>query len=91
VRWLPAHRPKGFRVDSPQGRVGFVEEVRYATRCDRPDVIAVRAGLLGRLLLILPVEEVAEILPERSWSSYIARRARRRRNQRIEANGRWRP
>jgi hypothetical protein len=26
-------------------------------------VIAVRAGLLGRLLLIVPVEEVAEILP----------------------------
>jgi hypothetical protein len=54
---------EGFRVDSPQGRVGFVEEVRYATRCDRPDVIAVRAGLLGRLLLVLPVDEVAEILP----------------------------
>jgi hypothetical protein len=59
--WL--RRCEGFRVDSPQGRVGFVEEVRYATRCDRPDVIAVRAGLLGRLLLILPVGEVAEILP----------------------------
>jgi len=59
--WL--RRCEGFRVESPQGRVGFVEEVRYATRCDRPDVIAVRAGLLGRLLLILPVGEVAEILP----------------------------
>jgi hypothetical protein len=56
-------RCEGFRVDSPQGRVGFVEEVRYASRCDRPDLIAVRVGLLGRLLLILPVEEVAEILP----------------------------
>jgi hypothetical protein len=42
---------------------GFVEEVRYASRCDRPDVIAVRVGLLGRLLLILPVGEVAEIIP----------------------------
>jgi hypothetical protein len=59
--WL--RRCEGFRVDSPQGRVGFVAEVRYATRCDRPDVIAVRAGLLGRLLLILPVGEVAGILP----------------------------
>jgi hypothetical protein len=59
--WL--RRCEGFRVDSPQGRVGFVEEVRYATRCDRPDLIAVRAGLLGRRLLILPVAEVAEILP----------------------------
>jgi hypothetical protein len=37
--------------------------VRYASRCDRPDLIAVRVGLLGRLLLIFPVGEVAEILP----------------------------
>jgi hypothetical protein len=59
--WL--RRCEGFRVDAPQGRVGFVEEVRYASRCDRPDVIAVRAGFLGRLLLIVPVGEVAEILP----------------------------
>ena len=29
----------------------------------RPDVLAVRAGLLGRLLLIVPVEQVAEIVP----------------------------
>jgi hypothetical protein len=61
--WL--RRCHGFRVDSPEGRVGFVEEVRYASRCDRPDVIAVRAGLLGRLLLIVPVAEVAWILPGR--------------------------
>ena len=59
--WL--RRCEGFRVDAPQGRVGFVEEVRYASRCDRPDAIAVRVGLLGRLLLIIPVGEVAEILP----------------------------
>jgi hypothetical protein len=53
---------RGFRV--AHGRVGFVEEVRYASRFDRPDVIAVRAGLLGRLLLIVPVGEIAEILPK---------------------------
>jgi hypothetical protein len=60
--WL--RRCQGFRVDAPQGRVGFVEEVRYASRCDRPDAIAVRAGRFGRLLLLIPVGEVAEILPE---------------------------
>src|SRR5215213_2251004 len=59
--WL--RRCEGFRVDAPPRRVGFVEEVRYASRCDRPDVIAVGVGLLSRLLLILPVGEVAEILP----------------------------
>jgi hypothetical protein len=61
--WL--RRCQGFRVDSPDGRVGVVEEVLYASRCDRPDVIAVRAGLLGRLLRIVPVAEVAWILPGR--------------------------
>src|SRR5262245_9681441 len=61
--WL--RRCEGFRVDAPpQGRVGFVEEVRYASSCDRPDVVAIRAGLFGRLLLILPVAEVAQIIPE---------------------------
>jgi hypothetical protein len=58
--WL--RRCDGFRVDSPEGRVGVVREVRYASRCDRPDVIAVRAGL-GRRLLIVPVGDVAWILP----------------------------
>lgn len=35
--------------------------MRYASR---PDLIAVRAGRFGKLLLIIPVGEVAEILPE---------------------------
>src|SRR5215831_343675 len=59
--WL--RRCEGFRVDSPHGRVGFVEELRYLSRLDRPDAIAVRAGLLGRLLLIVPVAEIEEIRP----------------------------
>jgi hypothetical protein len=60
--WLG--RCQGFRVDS-HGRVGVVEEVRYASRCDRPDVIVVRPGRLRGVLLIVPVEEVAEIFPGR--------------------------
>lgn len=54
-------RCQGFRVDSPEGRVGFVEEVRFRSRVDRPDVLAVRAGRVGRHLLIVPVDEVADI------------------------------
>ena len=57
--WLG--RCQGFRVDSPHRRVGVVEEVRYASRCDRRDVIAVRPRRLHGLLFIVPVEEVAEI------------------------------
>jgi hypothetical protein len=61
--WLG--RCQGFRVDSPHRRVGVVEEVRYASRCDRRDVIAVRPRRLHGLLFIVPVEEVAEIFPGR--------------------------
>jgi hypothetical protein len=61
--WLG--RCQGFRVDSPHRRLGVVEEVRYASRCDRPDVIAVRPRRLRGLLFIVPVEEVAEIFPGR--------------------------
>jgi hypothetical protein len=53
-------RCEGFRVDSPQGRVGVVQELQFRSRIDRPDALAVRKGFLGRLLLI-PVDEVAEV------------------------------
>lgn len=59
--WL--RRCEGFQVDSPHGRVGFVVELRFGSSLERPDAIAIRAGLLGRLLLIVPVEEIDEILP----------------------------
>ena len=57
-------RCQGFRVDSPQGRIGFVRELRFASRQDRPDLLAVRAGLFGTRLLLVPVEEVEDILPK---------------------------
>ena len=60
--WL--HRCEGFRVDSPDGRVGFVAELRFGTSMARPDALAVRAGLFGRLLLIIPVEQVLEVVPQ---------------------------
>jgi len=55
-------RCEGFRVDSPTGRVGIVAEGRYGTRLDRPDVLAVRSGRFGRLLIV-PIEEVADLVP----------------------------
>ena len=53
-------RCEGFRVDSPGGRVGVVQEVIFRSRIDRPDALAVRTGFLGRLLEI-PVDDVAEV------------------------------
>ena len=55
-------RCEGFRVDSPAGRVGVVVGAQFRSRHDRPDVLAVRSGPFRRLLLV-PVEEVAELAP----------------------------
>jgi len=55
---------EGFRVDSNDGRVGIVEEVRFSP--DRqPEALAVRTGLLRMRLLLVPVGEVDRIVPRR--------------------------
>jgi hypothetical protein len=59
--WLS--RCEGFRVDAPAGRLGFVEEVRFVTRLDRPDLLVVRGGLAGRRVLLVPVTQVKEVVP----------------------------
>jgi hypothetical protein len=56
-------RCQGFRVDSPAGRVGLVEEVRFGSRLDRPDTLVVRTGLLGSRLLGVPVDKVERVVP----------------------------
>ena len=64
--WL-AHC-EGFRVDTVDGRLGFVTEIRAG---DRPDeaVLAVRAGVLGRRVVLVPLREVEFIVPRagRIW------------------------
>jgi hypothetical protein len=60
--WLA--RCAGFRVESPDaGRIGTLEEVLYGhgPAGDRPRALAVRTGVLGRRLLLFPVEEIEEI------------------------------
>jgi hypothetical protein len=57
-------RCEGFDVSSPTRRVGVVDGLRYLSRIDRPDVLEVRAGPFGRQLLLIPVEEVDQILVE---------------------------
>jgi hypothetical protein len=59
--WL--HRCEGFRVDSPRGRLGIVEELRFGTNAERPDSLAIRTGWLRRRLIVVPIERVGEILP----------------------------
>ena len=59
----------GFRVDSGGGRVGFVEEVRGDGDPDVPTILAVRAGMLGRRLLLFTADDVDFIVPRarRVW------------------------
>ena len=59
---------EGFRVDTADGRLGFVEELRRGADGEG-GVLAVRAGLLGRRNVLVPAAEVDFIVPraERIW------------------------
>ncbi len=59
--WLT--RCEGFSVDGPSGHLGFVSEVHFRSRLDRPDELVVRGGLLGSRLTVVPVSEATEVLP----------------------------
>jgi hypothetical protein len=54
-------RCEGFAVESPTGRTGVVDGVRFLSRVDQPDLLEVRAGLFRRRLLLVPAEEVEGI------------------------------
>lgn len=56
---------EGFRVDSPDGRIGFVVGVLAGAGRARPEVLAVRAGLFGRRLLLIPTRCVESVVPRR--------------------------
>lgn len=58
---------EGFRVDAHDGRLGFVEEI---SRDGAEDLILhVRAGVLGRRVLLVPASSVEFIVPraKRLW------------------------
>jgi hypothetical protein len=55
---------EGFHVDSDSGHVGIVEEVRLSLQ-EEPEALAVRAGVFGRRLVIVPVSTVERVVPRR--------------------------
>ena len=61
--WLA--RCEGFRVDSHDGRYGLVEAVMFRVRPDDPDALVIRTGVLGRRLVLVPIEDVADVMPRR--------------------------
>jgi hypothetical protein len=52
-------------VDTPGGRLGFVEEIRRDPVSGRPAELVVRAGMLGTHILVVPVERIRAVLPRR--------------------------
>ncbi len=56
-------RCEGFAVDGPQGRVGVVNHVRFRSQLGRPDVLAVRQGVLRPHTVAVPVGDVVEVRP----------------------------
>jgi hypothetical protein len=75
-------RCEGFRLDAPSGRLGVIAEVRFASRLDRPDELVVRSGLFGNRVTIVPVSEVAEVLP-RQGRIVLRNSPERRRHARV--------
>jgi hypothetical protein len=55
----------GFRVDSPTGRRGIVEDVLYGADRDHPLALAVRGGLFGQRLEFIPIKRVDSVEPSR--------------------------
>jgi hypothetical protein len=58
--WL--RRCEGFLVETPTRRIGRVAGIRYGEGSNEPEVLEVRAGFLGRTLLLVSVDDVAEIV-----------------------------
>jgi hypothetical protein len=62
--WL--RRCEGFLVETPTKRIGRVAGIRYGEQSNEPAVLEVRAGLFGRKMLLISVDEIAEIASEQS-------------------------
>ena len=55
---------EGYRVETSDGFVGFVEEVVRSPGASEPSALRIRTGFDGRGLLVLPVGMVREIHPD---------------------------
>ena len=62
--WL--RRCEGFVVETPTRRIGRVAGIRYGERSNEPAVLEVRTGMFGRKVLLITVDDIAEITPETS-------------------------
>ena len=51
-------------VETPTRRIGRVVGIRYGESSNEPEVLEVRAGFLGRTLLLLSVDDIAALTPK---------------------------
>jgi len=60
---------QGYRVDGHAGRIGVVEEVQPDPTQPSRNFLSIRAGLLGRRIIVLSSDEIEFIVPraERIW------------------------
>jgi hypothetical protein len=68
---------EGFKVQSPEGEVGVVESVVYATDAGRPAYLAVTGGRLLLRTALVPCGEVVSIDARQTRLDVQARPARR--------------
>jgi hypothetical protein len=61
-RAVSLRRCEGFAVDSPSGRIGVVEGVRFGSSVDRPDVLEVKVGRVRQRLIVVGVDQIERIL-----------------------------
>ncbi len=54
---------ENYRVDTPDGPIGFVEKVLFSEERE-PEAVAVRIGRFQTRLVTVPIEAVVEIRPE---------------------------
>ena len=54
---------EGFRVDGPEGHIGVVDHLVYRSRADRPDIVAVTAGIWRARTAEVAVADVVEVRP----------------------------
>jgi hypothetical protein len=56
---------EGFRVDGPEGRVGYVQRVSSATSGDPPDTLHVATGLFIVRVVPVPASDIIDVQRER--------------------------
>jgi hypothetical protein len=63
ARLLAFRHCAGFRVESADGHIGFVEDVLFGSDPERPSALAIRSGLFSRHVDLVALEDIEEVVP----------------------------